>query len=76
MPANTNYFEIPQFFSIVDDNIDEDEQSFAVVAEMFLMESVVSRLQKGIQNALEDEEQQKLGSLTTIVNSFMFSLTF
>ena len=34
VPANTNNFEIPQFFSVVDDNIDEDEQSFAIVAEI------------------------------------------
>ena len=34
MPANTNNLEIPQFFSVVDDNIDEYEQSFAIVAEI------------------------------------------
>ena len=34
VPANTNNLEIPQFFSIVDDNLDEDEQSFAIVAEI------------------------------------------
>ena len=34
VPANQQKIEIQQFFSIVDDNIDEDRQSFAVVAEI------------------------------------------
>ena len=32
--AGSQKFNIPQFFTIVDDNIDEPEQSFAVVAEI------------------------------------------
>ena len=34
IPANSQTYEIPQFFTIVDDNIDEDQQSFAIVAEI------------------------------------------
>ena len=35
VPANTNMFSVLEaFFTIVDDDIDEDEQSFAVVAEI------------------------------------------
>ena len=34
VPANSTQFEIPQFFTIVDDDIDEDVQSFAVIAEI------------------------------------------
>ena len=34
IPANTREFEIPTFFTINDDNINEDEQNFAVVAEI------------------------------------------
>ena len=34
VPANQQKFEIQQFFSIVDDNIDEDEQSLVIVAEI------------------------------------------
>ena len=35
VPANSNpSYEITQFFTINDDNIDEDEQSFAIVAEI------------------------------------------
>ena len=34
IPANTNMFSVLQEFTIVDDDIDEDEQSFAVVAEI------------------------------------------
>ena len=34
VPADSTRFEIPQFFTIVDDDIDEDEQSFAVLAEI------------------------------------------
>ncbi|CAI8047960.1 hypothetical protein GBAR_LOCUS26512 [Geodia barretti] len=34
VPANSQTFRVPQFLTIVDDDIDEDEQSFAVVAEI------------------------------------------
>ena len=34
IPANSQTYVIPQFFTIVDDNIDEDQQSFAIVAEI------------------------------------------
>ena len=34
VPANSNPYRIDQFFNISDDNIDEDEQSFAIVAEI------------------------------------------
>ena len=34
VPANQQKIEIQQFFTIVDDNIDEDEQSFVIVAEI------------------------------------------
>ena len=34
VPANRRTFQIPQFFTIVDDDIDEDEQSFVIVAEI------------------------------------------
>ncbi|CAI8051658.1 hypothetical protein GBAR_LOCUS28288, partial [Geodia barretti] len=32
VPANTERFPIPEFFTVTDDDIDEDEQSFAIVA--------------------------------------------
>ena len=32
IPANRRSYTIEQFFNISDDNIDEDEQSFAIVA--------------------------------------------
>ena len=34
VPANRKTFQIPQFFTVVDDDIDEDEQSFVLVAEI------------------------------------------
>ena len=34
IPANTQSFEVPHFFSVIDDDIDEEEQSFALVAEI------------------------------------------
>ena len=34
VPANQRSYTIEQFFNISDDNIDEDEQSFAIVAEI------------------------------------------
>ena len=34
VPASSQEFYIPQFFTIVDDDIDEPEQSFAIVAEI------------------------------------------
>ena len=34
VPAERTTFELPQFFTINDDNLDEDEQSFATVAEI------------------------------------------
>ena len=34
IPANSQTYEIPQFFTIVDDDINEDQQSFAIVAEI------------------------------------------
>ena len=34
VPAGSQEFYIPQFFMIVDDDIDEPEQSFAIVAEI------------------------------------------
>ena len=34
IPAHRTSFEIPTFFTIIDDIIDEDDQSFAIVAEI------------------------------------------
>ena len=34
IPAHSSTFAVSTFFTINDDNIDEDEQSFAVVAEI------------------------------------------
>ena len=34
VPANRQIFQIPHFLTIVDDNINEDEQSFVIVAEI------------------------------------------
>ena len=34
VPAGSRTFTIPEFFTIVDDDIDEDEQSFVVVVEI------------------------------------------
>ena len=34
VPANLQRYTIQQFFDVVDDNIDEDRQSFAIVAEL------------------------------------------
>ena len=34
VPANLQRYTIQQFFDVVDDNIDEDRQSFAIVAEI------------------------------------------
>ena len=34
VPADLRRYTIQQFFNVVDDNIDEDEQSFAIVAEI------------------------------------------
>ena len=34
VPAGSHTFTVPELFTIVDDDIDEDEQSFAVVAEI------------------------------------------
>ena len=34
IPAHRTLFEIPTFFTTIDDNVDEDEQSFAIVAEI------------------------------------------
>ena len=34
VPANSQSYEIFQFFTIEDDNVDEDGQSFTVVAEI------------------------------------------
>ena len=34
IPGNSNMFRVPQFFTIVDDDITEVEQSFAIVAEI------------------------------------------
>ena len=34
VPAESVTFTVPEFFTIVDDDIDEDEQSFAIVAEI------------------------------------------
>ena len=34
VPANSQTFRVPEFFTIVDDDINEDEQSFAIVAEI------------------------------------------
>ena len=34
VPKNSQEFQILQFFKIVDDDIDEDEQSFVIVAEI------------------------------------------
>ena len=34
VPANTQFFEVPYFLSVVDDNIDEEDKSFAIVAKI------------------------------------------
>ena len=34
IPAATTVFEVPDFFNVIDDDIDEVEQSFAIVAEL------------------------------------------
>ena len=34
VPADSTTFELPQYFTINDDNIDENEQSFAIVVEI------------------------------------------
>ena len=34
VPAHSRTFRVTEFFTIVDDDIDEDEQSFAIVAEI------------------------------------------
>ena len=34
IPADSASFEIPKFFTIIDDNLDESEQSFAIIAEI------------------------------------------
>ena len=34
VPANVYTFELPEFLSVVDDDIDEDEQSFVILAEI------------------------------------------
>ena len=34
VPANLQRYTVQQFFYVVDDNIDEDRQSFAIVAEI------------------------------------------
>ena len=34
VPADSTTFELPPYFTINDDNIDENEQSFAIVAEI------------------------------------------
>ena len=34
IPAATTVFEVPEFFQVIDDDIDEVEQSFAIVAEL------------------------------------------
>ena len=52
-------YTLEQFFDIIDDNIDEDEQSFAIVAEIGLMASAVSRLHWERRIALEDVELLK-----------------
>ena len=34
IPAGSRTLEIPTFFTVNDDNVDEDEQSFAILAEI------------------------------------------
>ena len=34
VPANSQTMEIPQFFTVLDDDINENQQSFAIVAEI------------------------------------------
>ena len=36
VPAGSRTFTVPEFFTIVDDNMEENEESFAVVAEIGL----------------------------------------
>ena len=72
LPADRTTFELPPFYTVNDDNIDEDKQSFAIVAEIGpdVPEniSVAFRLLWERQTALDDEEQLKLGSLTMTVS--------
>lgn len=36
VPAHSNSFVLPQFFSVIDDDINENDQYFAIVAEIGL----------------------------------------
>ena len=45
IPAASRTFEIPTFFTIFDDNIDEDEQSFAIFAEILNVPETISCFQ-------------------------------
>ena len=45
IPAASRTFEVPRFFTINDDNIDEDEQSFAIVAEILDVSEDISCFQ-------------------------------
>ena len=68
IPAGRRLHEISTFFNISDDDIDEDEQSFALVAEILDVPDNKER-----QNALEYVEPLKLESLTMIVSCLHFS---
>ena len=69
VPADRTTFELPPFYTVNDDNIDEDEQSFAIVAEIGPdVPENAFRLLWERQTALDDEEQLKLGSLTMTVS--------
>ena len=75
VPANQQRYAIQHFFTIKDDDIDEDEQSFAIVAEIGPDVPDAFRLQNGRQIVLGDGEPFKLESQTMIV-SFKRSLRY
>ena len=45
IPANSTTFQVSTFFTIYDDNIDEDEQSFALVADILDISENISCFQ-------------------------------
>ena len=45
IPADSTTFQVSTFFTINDDNLDEDEQSFAIVAEILAISENISCFQ-------------------------------
>ena len=75
IPAASRTFEVPRFFTINDDNIDEDEQSFAIVAEILDVSEDI-RLHLELYLALEHVEPLKLESLTMIMSLLNLLIDF